>query len=370
LLLDKDKIKDALGLEDIKKVLSDLGGGEPIYDREGNMVFKTCCHGGNKHKLYYYEESKQFHCYTDCGSNIDIYQLVVSAKKERGQNYSFPDAVKEVSNITGIVYTKVGSRFGRNEEAEKSHRVDDWNFIDKFKRKEKIKVDMPVYNEKVLEVFLPIGYEPWENEGISLETQREFGVGFYLRNDSIIIPHYDTNNNLIGIRQRNTRQEDVEAGRKYTPVIVENKLYNHPLGVSLYGLHKTKNAVLQTKKLLFFEGEKSVHKAQDFYGKLNFTTAVCASNITNFQRDIALSMGVEEVFISFDKYGEGSTETMIQRYKDKLLSFASKFTPYVRTYILWDDEGLLGYKESPVDRGKEVFEKLMSQKYEIETTEV
>lgn len=127
---------------------------------------------------------------------------------------------------------------------------------------------------------------------------------------------------------------------------------------------------------MIFESEKSVLKCQDFYGESNFTCAVCSSNISNFHRDILLSLGVEEVFIALDKYRppkEHETEEKYQEklveYQKKILKLAAKFTPYVRVYVLWDYEGLLDYKDSPADKGKETLEELMRRKIEIGTDE-
>mgnify|MGYP002398349638 CR=1 FL=1 len=365
LIIDKDQIKNELTLENIKNILLDLGGGEPKEDREGNLIFITCCHGGSKHKLYYYKDSKMFRCYTDCSESFDIYELVIRSKHQQGYNYNFFDAIRYISELTGL--NLVYDRSRRYRFGEDNYKIDDWQWLNRFKRKEKIKIDLPVYDEKVLNVFLPYAYEPWEEEGISLKTQRDFGIRYYVKNDSVIIPHYDINNNLIGIRQRNTRQEELKEGRKYTPVIVEGKQYNHPLGMNLYGLNITKKTIRKIKKILLFEGEKSCMKASDLYGDMNFTVAVCSNNITNFQRDIILSLNVEEVFIAFDKYGEDDDEEKILMYKERLLKFAKMFTPYCKTYIIWDDEGLLDFKDSPIDKGKKVLEKLMKNKYEIGT---
>lgn len=367
-MLDKEKIKNSLLVSDIEKILLSLGSREPGKDRDENLIFSTVCHGGNKNKLYYYQDTMLFHCYTDCSDSMDVYELVIRSKKNQGYNYSFYDAVRYVSDVTGKhFYNGVLGRFGRDETDEKSDRISDWDWLSRFKKRDKVNIEMPSYDEKVLDVFLPYGYEPWEEEGISLETQRLFGIKYYCKNESIIIPHYDIYNNLIGIRQRNTREEDLSNGRKYTPVVIENKMYNHPLGMNLYGLNITKNTVKKIRKILLFEGEKSCMKATDLYGDLNFTCAVSSSNITNFQRDIILSLEPEELFIAFDKYSEEDNEEDIQRYKKKLLDFAMKFTPFMRTYIIWDDNDLLDFKDSPIDKGKQTFEKLLKQKYEINT---
>lgn len=94
--LDKELIRSNLVEEDIVKILIDLGSVEPINDKEGNLMFTTVCHGGDSHKLYYYAESKNFHCYSGCQKNFDIYELAMKVKK-----YTFPQALRYVAQVTG-----------------------------------------------------------------------------------------------------------------------------------------------------------------------------------------------------------------------------------------------------------------------------
>ena len=48
--------------------------GSPVYgegetsDGQKYLIFRTICHHGDSHKLYYYVETKTFHCYTNCGT--------------------------------------------------------------------------------------------------------------------------------------------------------------------------------------------------------------------------------------------------------------------------------------------------------------
>jgi hypothetical protein len=363
LQLDKDKIKESLTEIDIHKILKDLGSKDPI---QGNQ-YQTVCHGGHKHKLYYYHDSKTFHCYTDCSDNMDIFEVVVRAKK-----ISFPKAVQYVATLTGKTFGFNKSKIILNDEI-----INDFDWINRFKKKEKINTELPVYNENVLDVLLKLPHEEWLQDGISTKTMEEFEIGYYIREEKISIVHRDLHGRFIGLRGRAMKQEDIDNGKKYMPLTIENKLYNHMTMMNLYGLHKTKDAIRKIKKIMFFEGEKSVLKCQDYYGEFNFTSAVCSSNISNFHRDIALSLGVEEVFIAFDKFRakeDGESEELYQKriedYQEKLIKFARKFTPYTRVYILWDSDNLLDYKDSPADKGKEILEQLMKSKYEINTSGV
>lgn len=372
---DKDQVKESLSIEDIHKILRELGSETYQTDSNGNPIYRTVCHNktNGSFKLYYYHEAQQFHCYTECGDTFDIYELVIRSKKQQGISLTFTQAIEFVVKVSGKNFG-----FGFLSSTPKEHIVDDWDWITKFKTRKKIDTTPPAYSETVLDVFMKYPHEAWLNEGISYETIMEFEIGYYFRNreEGIVIPHRDINGRLIGIRRRSMIQEDIDNGRKYMPLTVGNTMYNHQTMMNLYGLHKTKKAIKRLKKAMIFESEKSVLKCQDFYGDLNFTCAVCSNNISNFHRDILLSLDVQEVFIALDKFrgikeGESNEKYKenLKNYEEKILNLAAKFSPFMRVYVLWDTKGLLDYKDSPADKGKEILEELMRNKIEIGTRE-
>lgn len=125
------------------------------------------------------------------------------------------------------------------------------------------------------------------------------------------------------------------------------------------------------KKAIVFEGEKSVLKCEDYYGEDNFSTATCGGYISQFQMKMLLSLGIEELIYAPDKQFHDHNSEEAYDFAKTVLKQVSKFTPYVRTYILWDERKFLEYRDSPVDKGKEVLELLMKDKKEISTkTEV
>ncbi len=364
--LDKDRIKEALTNDDIKLIMNDLGSKSPLY---GNQ-YQTVCHGGEKHKLYYYENSCEFHCYTDCSENMDIYEVVQRACSQKGKPISFPEAIKYVAKKTNK-YIYVSGNAGNKS----SHMVNDWDWLNRLQKKERVSSEIQPVNEQVLDVFIHKPHELWLDE-ISYETLMKFEVCYYCRENRIITPHRNIKNELIGITGRALNQEDIDNGKKYMPITVENKLYSFPTIFNLYGLHKTKHAIKRLKKAAIFESQKSVMKCEDFYGDDNFSVATCSSNISNYHRDLLLDLGVEEVFICSDKFRdkkEDETEEnyilQLENYQEHILKLAKKFSPYTRVYILWDFEGLLGAKDSPADRGQQVLEELMKNKFEIKTTD-
>lgn len=354
--LDKELIKNSLTESDIHKILIDLGSGEPRYDKEKNPIYTTICHGGHSHKLYYYQESKMFHCYSECQENMDIYELVSKVKK-----YTFTQSVSYVANMSGKM-------FAYNPDFTlQSNRIDDWNYLNRLKRKQKPNVELNIYDEHVLDVFLKLPHEVWLDDGISAETMAKYEIGFHVTQNKITIPQRSIDGKLLGIRGRALNQEDIDAGKKYMPLTIEGKTYSTMSFYSLFGLNHTKHAIKRIKKAIIFEDEKSCLKCQDYFQNDNFAVSTYGSNLSDYQVKLLLDLGVEEVFIARDKeYTDAENEESYD-YQEKLIKQAMKFVPYVRTYILFDKWNLLKYKDSPADQGKEVLLKLMKNKFEITT---
>ena len=78
---DKDSIKNNLTIDEILRLVAELGG-EPMMGASGNFfTSRTICHnhlGEGSRKLYYYDNTKLFQCYTDCGNSFDIFELISS----------------------------------------------------------------------------------------------------------------------------------------------------------------------------------------------------------------------------------------------------------------------------------------------------
>lgn len=355
--LDKDRIKNDLSKDDIHKILIDLGSAEPKQDKEGNPIFTTICHSGHSHKLYYYEETKMFHCYSGCQESMDIYALTTKAKQ-----CTFPQAIQYIANLTG-------KRFGYNSNVDFGrNKINDWEWLNKFQRKQKPDVKLNTYDERVLDVFLKLPHEEWLEEGISAETMHKFEIGFYVSQNKITIPQRShIRNELLGIRGRALNEEDVAAGKKYMPLTIEGKTYSSMSFYSLYGLHHTQRAIKRIKKAIIFEDEKSVLKCEDYFGEDNFAVATYGSNLSDYQVKLLLSLGIEEVFIARDKEFHSHESEESYKYSEKIMKQALKFVPYVRTYVLYDNWDLLNYKDSPADQGREVLIELMKRKFEVNT---
>ena len=55
----------------------------------------------------------------------------------------------------------------------------------------------------------------------------KYNILYSISQEKIVIPHYDINNNLIGIRGRALNEWEIENVGKYMPIKIENKWYAH-----------------------------------------------------------------------------------------------------------------------------------------------
>lgn len=361
--ISSQQVKRSFTTDEIEKIVTSLGSSPSRSSSDGKaLIFQTVCHnssGEGSHKLYYYTDTFSFHCYTECGDSFDVYELV-----QRNRHCSFYQALLYIQNILGIVFER--------KAGVQSQLIDDWKIINKYKRKE-TKESLAVFQvipDQILSLYQQATPVEWIKDHITAEVMRQYNIHFDVSRNEIIIPHYDADSRLIGIRSRSLNPEAVASGLKYFPTPLEKRDFRHTLRNNLYGLNFNKEAIQNCSKVMICEAEKSVMQSASYYGKNNFTVAVCGSYISLLQRDMILALGVKEVFLAFDKeYHEAYTEES-DNYAEKILRLAALFTPYVVTYVLWDCEGLLGYKDSPTDHGKDILESLMKNKFEVSTDEI
>jgi hypothetical protein len=140
-------------------------------------------------------------------------------------------------------------------------------------------------------------------------------------------------------------------------------MYNHPLGFALYNLNYSKDNIKSFQKAIVFEGEKGPLLYSSYFGLDNdISVAVCGSNLITHQVDLLLSLGVKEIIVAFDKQFKQSGDDEFKRWTQKLTDIHKKYSPRVNISFMFDKGNVLGYKESPIDRGPEVFMKLFKER--------
>jgi hypothetical protein len=304
-----------------------------------------------------------FHCFTECSKTFDIFELAIRVNQLKGTEMTFYESVKYVAGITGKWFTT--TNFKKDEIV-----VDDKFWLDKFTKKDKIleNILLPEFSEMVLSSFIPLPHEDWLNEGISYEVMEKYKISYHIRTDRIVIPHYDIDNRLIGIRGRAMLEDDMS--NKYMPLVINSVDYRHNLSLNWYGINHTKNAIKRSKKAIIFEAEKSILKLDTYYGDNNTSVACCGSSISIPQRNMLIQLGVEDIYIAHDKEFTDSESQEAEKYSKKLEHLAQLFTPFMNVHVIYDDiDNLLELKDSPIDKGIEIFLQLMKTAYEVKTIE-
>lgn len=361
MLYDKDEIKNKLTTEQVFELVQDFGG-EPQLTPQG-FVAATICHnhpGEGSHKLYYYENTRLFRCYTECDASFDIFELISKIQTlKSAPNTSLYGSVKYVAQRFGFAAITDDDNFFQP--------LDDWKVIDKYNKLKNVnnlqQNELKAYDTKILQHLPHPIIRDWVNEGISIDVLKYNNIGYYPSSEQITIPHYDINGKFIGLRGRFLGKEQAEFFGKYRPVFIDNILYNHPLGYNLYNLNNSKINISKFKKAIIFEGEKSCLLYQSYFGFDNdISVAVCGSNLTAYQVELLQSLDVEEIIIAFDKQFQEIGDKEFKGWTKKLKDINKKYGVLTRISFMFDKWGLLDYKDSPIDKGPEIFTQLFERR--------
>ena len=98
-----DRVLEQLTTSDIVQLVSQFGVPETSIKYINNqLIMPTCCHNElvaqASQKLYYYENTKRFYCYTCCGS-MDIFDFIVQAYRTRGIKQTKANALIVIQKI-------------------------------------------------------------------------------------------------------------------------------------------------------------------------------------------------------------------------------------------------------------------------------
>lgn len=185
-------------------------------------------------------------------------------------------------------------------------------------------------NPKILSYYLPYGNKLWEDDGISLQTQKEFSVMYDPQSNRIVLPLFDPLGTLVGIKGRLMKKELDPGEQKY--LYMQN---NFNKSKFLFGLDKTIDMIARQGYCPIFEGEKSTMIA---YEHNVGSVAVCGSKISRCQANMLTRLNVP-LIICFDK----------DKVEEEVKKEVEVFMEQVPVSYMLDKNGLLEDKQSPVD---------------------
>lgn len=372
--MEVNEILRRLTKEHIIRIMDEQFGATYKSYGDGVIAFESVCHNSTSHKLYYYHEPRReedigraFYCYV-CNVSGNIIDILMQLS-----GYSFIEALQIVGKVTGIDTTYRKKIRGIQRSPQENT---DLKFLSIHTRKKReLKPLENVYDDKVLDSFALQYPQCWNDEGIDCITADVFDIRYNPNTDQAIIPVRNTDGMLIGVRVRNFDPVAVERGYKYMPLTFRGVTYKFPTSNALYGIWENKQNIQDSGKVVLFESEKSVMQLDTFYDGYGFGLAVYGSNLSIIHREMLLQLGVREVTICFDKeyckqwyeqeWDNTKEQKLMFNYFKKLKKITNMLFSYFTVNIVIDLDDRLDLKDSPTDKGKEVFELLLKDKITI-----
>ena len=176
---------------------------------------------------------------------------------------------------------------------------------------------------------------------------QKFGIRWYELEKYIIIPCKDLDGEVIGVRRRALNDTP-----KYMPLIKNEFDYSFSTGAVLYGLYENKEIISRTNKVIIFEGEKSVMKADTMFKGKCPAVATYGSHITINQISLLQQLNVQKAVLAYD-YDDNGEEEKFKKIQERLNNYGINCD-----YLFPDYEWYLDTHDAPIDKGKEVFMKL------------
>lgn len=310
----------------VELILEDVGFGS-ISNHNNSYISCSNIDGNNKNAIVLYlNENLTTINYTrnilppGQSRSTDLIDLIMWAK-----NFNFIECIKYICSICGFNY------YSDEEEMPESLQI--LRLLNQMNKEstseEEDNTPLKPIPEKVLSYYLPYGNYLFENDNISLATQKFFEIGYDAQTNRIVIPIRDEFGSLISVKGR-LLQEHIEEGQsKYL------YLFNCNKSKILYGLYQNLDAILRQGKVYVGESEKFVMQLYDmnYYG-----VATGGSKISKYQINMLTRLGVQIIF-AYDK----------DIAKEQLDNIASQFVNGVPVYAIIDENNILEEKESPSD---------------------
>ena len=288
-----------------------------------------------------------------------------SLRKESGYFYDFSagfggnlvDFVMAKNDCTVAQAINILKRYAHITEDSDGHPVQRLSMVTVAKKYRPSTRPPPKCTAKILPDNYMERYEfredklkPWFDEGIPYDVMWNYGVRYDAFDDLIVYPIRNLDGKIFCVSGRTCDPDYKSKGiRKYT--------YTTSIGSlpALYGLTENKSAILSSSEALIFEGCKSVLKAVS-YGFPN-GIALLTSHLSPVQTEALIKLasfhGVRFVF---------ALDADVDIRKDKNIM---RLARHAKVEWIKNRDNLLGEKDSPVDKGKDVFEKLYHMREKI-----
>ena len=356
--IDVKKLKKSLSLAHHKQIMQALG--IPSYSENSTqIVYYT----GDKNvdpykgspKLYFYKDTSIYVGMT-AGRSYDIISLTQTRLALLKQPCSFLDACQFILDTTNINPDSIS-------RIKKEGHVYDWSNLEKFIKIRKYGSALKEYPRLIIDTLPAYFPDNWYDEGISESTMEKYQIRYYERCNQTVIPCFDEEARLIGVRIRNW-DEDKVAEAKYMPLItLDGTCYKFNTNQVFYGINYNRPMIEQTGEVWLGESEKFVLKMDTWYGDKSCALGMYGHQLGIQRRNQLLKMGVKHVIYVPDNDWIGKDDEAFDAWCKSVRSLCDLFKGFCDVDIVWDDSGeLLGPKDNATDRDKATWERLFNNR--------
>ena len=247
---------------------------------------------------------------------------------------SFNESINFIAEVCGV-----------KGHAPKIKMIDKLRYI----QREKVKAEKPkfkVLSEKTRDAFVKGEVKIFTDDGIDYETQKFFDVRYDVLGNRAVFPIRDFEGNLITFKGRTLEEDYVEKG-------IAKYLYYHNFDgrYFLFGYYENYFDILDSEYLIITESEKGVLQLRTM-GIYN-AVATSKKRISEEQAEVINKLN-KKIVLAYDKDVEMAE---IERECSKLDG---------DVYYIKDEWDLLGKKDSPTDKGIDIWNKLYYNKFKYE----
>jgi DNA primase len=261
---------------------------------------------------------------------------------------NFDEVRQNLYQIKTYICNALGYEDFLNRKFEKPQPKVDWNWwlrdIQKARSRNIEITENEVLDEIILNEFIPYPWIGWVKEGISVETQKKFGIGFHVLTDRVTIPVHNSKGQLIGVKGRYVGND---------PEILEHKKYSYiypcSKNIELFNLHRALPHIKEKKRVFVLEAAKSTMKMTEW--GFPETVSIEGDRLSPVQTMILKQLGLDIDFIfCWDK---GKTkefvEGQIKQMKNRRVFYLFDNPEQIPGMDRYED------KESPTDKTIDVF---------------
>lgn len=284
------------------------------------------------------EQRNPTSCLVDCGTlrfyvfstnqKGNLFSLIMDVK-----HCSFPDSLKFAARKGGI---------SEDEVNIKTHWPFGGFFLKLMPDYDEEMNDLTTYPENTLEPYAGKYNMQFLQDGISLQTQAKFGVGYDVESNRITIPERATDGSLVGIMGRANYECDHD--KRWYPLLA------CPRSKTLFGYTENYKRIQETGNIILFESEKAVQQCDSFGS--NIALATCGCHVSDAQARYIKKLFPKKIILAYD---EGLEEEHLVNECKKLVSD----NPILKTKVgyVWPNGELIPSesKKNIADLGREAY---------------